>query len=166
MTNSFELDFKTFFSSFIIFQILVVSNLSYFGTLFENPKLNYINQIFIIVSVAINIGICIAHYFYKHISNFLKALENFELFALEEDENNEEVNKYDLNMTSKNEHEKIVETIEENIKSEDSENENIKTDEILNQSNEELNEYLSGEYNKAINGLMDLIQREISKKDD
>ena len=141
MVESSELNFKTLFSTLILTQIAIASTLSYFGVLFEKPIFINIDQIFIIISALIDIGIYIGRCFYNYVSDFTKALENYELFKIEEDEDNEEVNKYELNVDSNDE------------------------DENLNQSNEELNEYLSDEYNKAINGLMDLVQREISKND-
>lgn len=180
MIESSELDFKTLFLTLVLFQIVTVSNLSYFGILFEKPTLITINQIFVTFSVLIDVGIYISHYFYNHISNFIKAIENYEFFNIEENEDSEEVNKYDLNVDSKNNsfNENINENNnEKNIKhdlknnsSNENNNENIdekknKYDENLNQTNEELNKYLSDEYNKAIENLMDLIQREISKND-
>ena len=148
MVETPKMNFKTLFSTLILTQIIIASNLSYFGILFEKPMLINIDQIFIIISVLIDIGIYIGHCFYNCASNFVKALENLESFKIEEDEDNEEVKKYELNVDSKN----------------NSSDENLE-DEIPNQSNEELNEYLSEEYNKAVNNLMDLIQREISKND-
>ena len=150
MVASSEMNFKTFFLTFILSQIIIASSLNYFGILLEKPILISINQIFIIISILVNIGICIGSYLYNCVSKFTKALENHELFKIDEDENIEEINKYDLNGDLKK----------------DNKEENNYSDEILNQNNEELNEYLSNEYNKAVNSLMDLIQSEISKKDD
>lgn len=151
MVASSEMNFKTFFLTFILSQIIIASSLNYFGILLEKPILININQIFIIISILVIIGICIGRYVYNCVSKFSKALENHELFKIDEDENIEEVNKYDLNG---------------DLKKDNEEEENNYSDEILNQNNEELNEYLSNEYNKAVNSLMDLIQSEISKKDD
>ena len=149
MVESLELNFRTLFLTIILTQMVVASNLSYFGILFEKPILININKIFTIISILIDIGIYIGRRFYNYISDFIKALENYDFFNIEEDDDIEEINKYKLDVDSKN-----------NYSDENPE------DEDLNQNNEKLNEYLSKEYNKAINDLTDLIQREISKKDD